>query len=98
MYALSSSYEAERARQEQLARDRIAALRQKKKAKSVNASEQVLQEQQLDMENDVRIADQLEREGTMAVQNVVLDEMEKKHHAEQEVCLRKFCFSLLLLC
>ena len=92
MYGLFSSYEAERARQEQLARDRIAALRQKKKAKSGNASDQVLQEQQRDIENDVRIADQLEREGTMAVQNVVLDEMEKKHHAEQEVRLRKLFF------
>lgn len=79
------SFEAERARQEQLARDRIAALRAKKRAKAMSHSEKVLEELEKDIDGDVRMSDRLEREGTIAYQNVVLDEMEKKHHSEQEV-------------
>lgn len=79
------SYEAERARQEQLARDRIAASRAKKRAKSMTYSEKILEEIEKDIDNDVRMADQLEREGAIAYQGAVLDEMEKKHHSEQEV-------------
>ena len=47
--------------------------------------EKVLEEIEKDIDNDVRIADQLEREGTIGYQNAVLDEMEKKHHSEREV-------------
>ena len=80
-----TSYTAERARQEKLARDRIAALRAKKRAKAMTHSEKVLEELEKDIDNDVRLADQLEREGSIVYQNAVLDEMEKKHHSEQEV-------------
>jgi len=79
-----ASYQAERARQEKLARDRIAAMRAKKRAKKMTYGEKVLEEIEKDIDNDVRIADQLEREGTIGYQNAVLDEMEKKHHSERE--------------
>ena len=58
-------------------------------------SEKVLEEMEKDTDSDVRLADQLEREGSIAYQNAVLEEMEKKHHSEQEVgCARFFLKTL----
>ena len=53
-------------------------------------SEKVLEEMEKDIDNDVRMADQLEREGSIAYQNAVLEEMEKKHQSEQEVGFAQF--------
>ena len=60
-------------------------MRAKKRAKNMTYGEKVLEEIEKDIDNDVRMADQLEREGSIGYQNAVLDEMEKKHHSEREV-------------
>ncbi len=63
---------------------RLAA-RKKKPVKSESTYEKILKEQQIDIQNDVKYADEIEREGIIAAQNVILEEMEKKHSTEREV-------------
>lgn len=92
-----SSYEKDRARQEQLARDRIAAMKARRaaaKAKSEEEAqkeleEKLLKEQAEDSETDKRNALDMEQGGLALLQEAILTEVEKKHSSEQEVCFMK---------
>ena len=102
------SYAKDRARQEQLARDRIAAMKSRRaaaKAKSEEEAqkeleEKLLKEQAEDSETDKRNALDMEQGGLALLQEAILTEVEKKHSSEQEVRFNKayltkwfsFCF------
>eukprot|EP00794_Sanderia_malayensis_P006079 gene6079-6782_t len=79
------SFEVEKARQKELAMKRIAAARKKKSTSSESLQEKLIKEQNVDIENEIRYADEIEREGKMALQNIVMDEMEKKHLIERDI-------------
>eukprot|EP00111_Clytia_hemisphaerica_P002852 TCONS_00008039-protein len=95
-----ASLENERGRQEQLARERIATRKKKleeqrtqKENESESAGEKTEAEKLEDEENqdqkdDLSEVEQLQREGTtIAKQDAVIGEMEKKHENEQNVLL-----------
>ena len=102
------SYAKDRARQEQLARDPIAAMKSRRaaaKAKSEEEAqkeleEKLLKEQAEDSETDKRNALDMEQGGLALLREAILTEVEKKHSSEQEVRFKKaylikwfsFCF------
>ena len=87
------SYEKDRARQEQLARDRIAAMKARRAAKKEKTEEEaqreledkLLKEQAEDSEADKRNALDMEQGGLALLQEAILSEVERKHASEQEV-------------
>lgn len=88
------SLSKDRSRQEQLARDRLAALKARREAKKAQLSEEeakkemqeaVLKEQQADGEADKREALDMHEGGLVLLQEAILNEVEKKHSSEQEV-------------
>lgn len=87
-----ANYAKDRARQEQLARDRIAAMKSRRaaaKAKSEEEAqkeleEKLLKEQAEDSETDKRNALDMEQGGLALLQEAILTEVEKKHSSEQE--------------
>ena len=89
------SLSKDRARQEQLARDRLAALKARREAKKAQQQtegdanrqleEALLREQEADSEEDRREALDLHEGGVVVLQEAILNEMEKKHCTEQEV-------------
>ena len=91
------SYEKDRARQEQLARDRIAAMKARRAAKKEKSEEEtqkeleekLLKEQAEDSEADKRNALDMEQGGLALLQEAILSEVERKHSSEQEVRLVK---------
>ena len=97
--SLFLSYRKDRARHEQLARERLAALKAKRAQKEAaivhstedeqrQAIEAKLQEEQ-DKENDIlsQEALELQRGGIVAVQEAILKEVEKKHSIEIKVLI-----------
>ncbi len=64
---------------------RLEAIRRMKAEKFKTLDEKILADQQKDIDEDIKAADAIEREGTMAAKNIVLEEMEKKHYSEREV-------------
>lgn len=96
---LNFSLENERGRQEQLARERIAALKRKREQQhqqnnaEQTEAEKLEAEEELDKKDDLSAVEQMQREGTVALQDAVLDEMDKKHTSEQDV--RQTFFSFL---
>lgn len=90
LYHINSitSYETERTRQEKLARERIMARQQQRKGSTAKSSEEKLQNaEEQDKKEDVVTIAQLQKEGIVALQDSVLNEMEKKHQNEQEVSI-----------
>ena len=96
------SYRKDRARHEQLARERLAALKAKRAAKDAaivvsdddeqrHAIEAKLQEEH-DRENDLLSQEALEvqKGGIVAVQETILKEVEKKHSIEIKVMISPF--------
>ena len=89
----SASYEKDRARQEQLARDRIAAMKARRAAKKEKTAEEaqreledkLLKEQAEDSDADKRNALDMEQGGLAVLQEAILSEVERKHASEQEV-------------
>lgn len=87
------SYEKDRTRQEQLARDRIAAMKARRAAKKEKTEEEaqreledkLLKEQAEDSEADKRNALDMEQGGLALLQEAILSEVERKHASEQEV-------------
>lgn len=87
------SYEKDRARQEQLARDRIAAMKARRAAKKEKTEEEaqreledkLLKEQAEDSEADKRNALDMGQGGLALLQEAILSEVERKHASEQEV-------------
>ena len=87
------SYEKDRARQEQLARERIAAMKARRAAKKEKSEEEaqkeleekLLREQAEDSEIDKRNALDMEQGGLALLQEAILNEVEKRHSSEQEV-------------
>ena len=57
---------------------RLEAIRRMKAEKFKTLDEKILEDQQKDIDEDIKAADAIEREGTMAAKNIVLEEMEKK--------------------
>lgn len=85
---LITSYETERTRQEKLARERIMARRQQQKGSTAKSSEEKIKNgEEQDKKEDVETIAQMQREGTVALQDSVLSEMEKKHQNEQKVSI-----------
>ncbi len=102
------SYRKDRTRHEQLARERLAALKAKRAEKEAaivlsnedeqrNAIEAKLQEEQ-DKEKDVlsQEALELQKGGVVAVQEAILKEVEKKHSIEIKVSSLLFCMATYL--
>lgn len=83
---LEESYETERARQEQLARERIEAMKKKRNEKK-SEKDKLAEEEKTDQNEDLVAVEQMQREGTVAIHDTVLNEMEKKHANEQETLL-----------
>ena len=91
------SYEKDRARQEQLARDRIAAMKARRAAMKGKSEEntqkeleeKLLREQAEDSEADKRNALDMEQGGLALFQEAILTELERKHTSEQEVRFAK---------
>lgn len=90
----AASLENERGRQEQLARERIAALKKRREQQQQERdngddqqteAEKVHAEKERDAKDDLSAIEQMQREGTVALHDAVLDEMEKKHTSEQDV-------------
>ena len=93
------SVENERGRQEQLARERIAARKKKReealkqqKEEEKSEAEKLEAEEKEDEKDDLSTVEQIQREGTIALQDGVLNELEKKHVTEQEVNFLNFLF------
>ena len=85
-YFFTCSYENERARQEQLARERILARKKRRKEEHDKSEvEKLNDEENVDQKEDLVAVEQMQREGTIALQDALLNEVEKKHIAEQEV-------------
>lgn len=90
---MCGSFEKDRARQEQLARERIAAIKARRAAKKGKSEEEVqkelieklLKEQAEDIEVDKRNALDVEQGGLAQLQEAILSEVERKHSSEQEV-------------
>ena len=77
-----------------LARERIAARKKKRQEalektneeeQNKSEAEKLLEEEEEDKIEDISHVDQIQREGTVAMQDMLLSEVEKKHEAEQEV-------------
>lgn len=93
LFVFLCSYEKDRARQEQLARERIAAMKARRAAKKGKTEEEeqkelvekLLKEQAEDSEADKRNALDMEQGGLALLQEAILSEMERKHASEQEV-------------
>ena len=68
-----------------MARERLAARRKKVQEAKLSKEEEILKQQLEDANEDILKADQIQREGTVAVQDSVLEEMEKKHQSELQV-------------
>ena len=87
------SYKQDRSRQEQLARERIAAMKAKRgnqRRKSEveekkDLEEALIKEQEQDREADQLEAMDLHEGGEVVLQEAILNEVEKKHVSEQEV-------------
>lgn len=92
------SYKQDRSRQEQLARERIAAMkakRESRKAKGEAEEKKELEDFLMKEREEDRKADQLEamdlhEGGAVVLQEAILNEMEKKHVSEQEVGCAKY--------
>lgn len=90
--AREANYEKDRARQEQLARDRIAAMKARRAAMKGKSEEntqkeleeKLLREQAEDSEADKRNALDMEQGGLALFQEAILTELERKHTSEQE--------------
>ncbi|PFX16028.1 hypothetical protein AWC38_SpisGene19720 [Stylophora pistillata] len=90
--AREANFEKDRARQEQLARERIAAIKARRAAKKGKSGEEVqkelveklLKEQAEDIEIDKRNALDVEQGGLAQLQETILSEVERKHSSEQE--------------
>lgn len=80
--AAESSYVNERSRQEQLAKERIATRRQKRKEQF--ESEKLKQEEEFNVKQDLLTVEKMEREGTIALHESILMEIEEKHYSEQD--------------
>ena len=93
LFVFICSYEKDRARQEQLARERIAAMKARRAAKKDTSEEdaqkeleeRLLKEQAEDSEIDKRNALDMEQGGLAQLQEAILNEVERKHSSEQEV-------------
>ncbi|RMX39987.1 hypothetical protein pdam_00022972 [Pocillopora damicornis] len=85
-------FEKDRARQEQLARERIAAIKARRAANREKSEEEaqkeleekLLKEQAEDSEIDKRNALDVEQGGLALLQEAILNEVERKHSSEQE--------------
>ena len=90
------SYKEDRSRQEQLARERIAALKARRAAtknKTANEESQknelkdaVIKEIVSDLESDKLQSVEISQGGVTALQEAVLSELEQKHISEHQVC------------
>ena len=80
--------ENERARQQQLAKQRILACRERKRKDLLSCDEILEKEEDEDAKDDLVSIQQIQREGTIALQESLLLEIEKKHSAERDV---SFC-------
>ena len=85
------SYGNERLRQEQLARERISARQKKRKEKleteeigAKNEIETLKDEDDDNKKRDLITMEKIQREGTIALRESVVMEMEEKHYAEQD--------------
>ncbi|XP_032219683.2 trichohyalin [Nematostella vectensis] len=88
-----ANYKKDRARQEQLARDRLAALKAKRAAKHKvlteeevqrQARDEIIKEQLADLEADKLQAMDIHQGGVAGLQEAILNEVEKKHTTEQQ--------------
>ncbi|XP_047146715.1 trichohyalin isoform X1 [Hydra vulgaris] len=82
--------ENERARQQQLAKQRILACRERKQKEIMSLDEVLDSNEKEDAKDDMISIEQIQREGTVALQDSLLLEIEKKHASEREALVEMF--------